>query len=222
MMRFYLLLSISTLCLSLPIKEDTLDISNPPEFTTNTSETMSFPDPDVFISSLLPPSSISNCQASDYCNKGYCDQDGSFGPVFCVCFAPFVDSEEGLCATRGKSQDTATMISLWLGLPGGDWFYLSCGDPFFILIGLIKLAGSFIGALLMCYMSDWIHISFGSKMVNAGAFLGALFCYFMALTWWWIDFTRLSTGHWERDGCDNFLFIDSKWLQKGDEPSPSH
>ena len=77
-------------------------------------------------------------------------------------------------------------------------------------------------------------------------------CYFMALTWWWIDFTRLSTGHWERyqlvlskittmvistsiifitiimvvihldflrDGCGNFLFIDSKWLlQKGDEP----
>ena len=67
-------------------------------------------------------------------------------------------------------------------------------------------------------------------------------CYFMALTWWWIDFTRLSTGHWERflqknyqnllsfismtmitiylcffrDGCGNFLYIDSKWLQNGD------
>ena len=66
-------------------------------------------------------------------------------------------------------------------------------------------------------------------------------CYFFALTWWYIDFTRLSSGHWERflhnifsstsstmsvmyicallrDGCGNFLFIDSKWLQSGDEP----
>ena len=79
-----------------------------------------------------------------------------------------------------------------------------------------------------------IYISFGSKMVNAGAFLGALceylpiffpgdsflihapqqclysvfdqtfsdnmttVCYFMAFTWWWIDFVRLNTGHWER------------------------
>ena len=58
-------------------------------------------------------------------------------------------------------------------------------------------------------------------------------CYFFALTWWYIDCARLSSGHWERflhnrcilsslhrrdydrlyllllrDGCGNFLFID--------------
>ena len=49
--------------------------------------------------------------------------------------------------------------SIWLGLLGGDWFYLSCGDPKFIAMGLIKLVLSSIGALLICYMFDWcIHL----------------------------------------------------------------
>ena len=72
MMRFYLLLSISAVCLTLPIKEDSLNISNPPEFTTYTSETRTSPATDVFISSLLPPSSISDCLTSGYCNQGNC------------------------------------------------------------------------------------------------------------------------------------------------------
>ena len=77
MMRFFLLLSISALSLTLPIKEDTLDNSDPPEFTTNTSETRTSPASDVFISSLLPPSSISDCLTSGYCNQGNCLQ-GAF------------------------------------------------------------------------------------------------------------------------------------------------
>ena len=70
MLRLFFLLSMSALRLTLPIKEDTLDISNPPEFNTNSTET--FPASDVLISSLLPPSSISDCLASGYCNQGDC------------------------------------------------------------------------------------------------------------------------------------------------------
>ena len=73
MMRFCLLLPIFALCLTLPIKEDTLHISNPSQFTTN-SETKTFPASDIFISSLLPPSSISDCLTSGYCNQGNCVQ----------------------------------------------------------------------------------------------------------------------------------------------------
>ena len=64
MMRFFLLLSCAAICLTLPIKEDTLDNSDPPEFTTNTSKTKTSPATDVFISSLLPPTSISQCLTS--------------------------------------------------------------------------------------------------------------------------------------------------------------
>ena len=74
MVRLLFLLSMSALCLTLPIKEDTLDIFNSPELTTNTSETETFPTSDVFISSLLPPSSISDCLTSGYCNQGNCVQ----------------------------------------------------------------------------------------------------------------------------------------------------
>ena len=52
-----------------------------------------------------------------------------------------------------SGQTTISYSSFWLGLLGGDWFYLSCGDPKFILIGLVKLLVSIIGALFMC--SDW-------------------------------------------------------------------
>ena len=62
---------------------------------------------------------------------------------------------ETIAFLRCSEQTTISFSSLWLGLLGGDWFYLSCNDPIFILIGLIKLVVSFIGALLMCYMSDW-------------------------------------------------------------------
>ena len=70
--HLFLLLSMSALCLTLPIKDYTLDISNPPAFTSNTSEMETFPASDVFISSLLPPSSISDCLTSGYCNQGNC------------------------------------------------------------------------------------------------------------------------------------------------------
>ena len=72
--RLFLILSLSALSLTLPIKEDNLDISNPPEFSSNISETKTFPASDVFISNLLPPSSISDCLTSDYCNQGNCVQ----------------------------------------------------------------------------------------------------------------------------------------------------
>merc|ERR1719500_1090221 len=104
MLRLLFLLSMSALCLTLPIKDFTLDISNPPESTSNSSETKTFPASDVFIPSLLPPSSIIDCLTSGYCNQGNCVSDGDFGPIFCTCHPPFVDSEEGLCTARGKSQ----------------------------------------------------------------------------------------------------------------------
>ena len=66
-----------------------------------------------------------------------------------------------------------------------------------------------------------IRINFGSQKVNSAFFLFALCekilpfylsddstthcdtgCYFVAISWWWFDYTRLSTGHWER-----FLWI---------------
>ena len=74
MIRFNVLLSVVAFCLSLPINEDTLNTSNPPEFTSNTSETKTFPASDIFISNLLPTSSISDCISSGYCNKGHCVQ----------------------------------------------------------------------------------------------------------------------------------------------------
>ena len=79
MLRLFFLLSMSALSLTLPIKEDNLDIlvydiSNPPEFSSNISETKTFLASDVFISNLLPPSSISDCLPSDYCNQGNCVQ----------------------------------------------------------------------------------------------------------------------------------------------------
>ena len=60
---YYMLLSISALCYALPIEQDTHDNFN------NTSS-----DSDVFLSNLLPPSSISDCLTSDYCNQGNCVQ----------------------------------------------------------------------------------------------------------------------------------------------------
>ena len=58
---YYMLLSISALCYALPIEQDTHDNFN------NTSS-----DSDVFFSNLLPPSSISDCLTSNYCNQGIC------------------------------------------------------------------------------------------------------------------------------------------------------
>ena len=86
MVRLLFILSMSALCLTLPIKEDTLDIFNSPELTTNTSETETFPTSDVFISSLLPPSSISDCLTSGYCNQGDCFQ-GIVSAVSLNCFS---------------------------------------------------------------------------------------------------------------------------------------
>ena len=69
MMLLQVLLSISPLCLSLPINEDNNEMT-----TTNSSEPEVLPASAQLLSNLLPPSSIKDCITSNYCHQGNCAQ----------------------------------------------------------------------------------------------------------------------------------------------------
>ena len=69
MMLLQVLLSISPLCLSLPINEDNKEMT-----TTNSSEPEALPASAQLLSNLLPPSSIKDCITSNYCHQGNCAQ----------------------------------------------------------------------------------------------------------------------------------------------------
>ena len=182
MMLLQVLLFFSPLCLSLPINEDNNEMtttnSSEPEVLPASAQLLFNLLPPSSIKDCITSHYChqGNCAQGAKLSmivKNYAinitDLDDS-GPIFCICHSPYVDSEEGLCTIVGKSQETATAIrfkeillfeknrnncSVFLGLLGGDWFYLSCGDAIFILIGLTKLLFSSIGFLLMCHLCGW-------------------------------------------------------------------
>lgn len=61
----------------------------------------------------------------------------------------------GICYTLRKKL-TAFLLSLFTGFFGVDWFYLSRGQPHYIIVGVFKLFS--LGGNGVWWLADWINI----------------------------------------------------------------
>ena len=116
----------------------------------------------------------------------------------------------------------------WFYLSCGDAIFISIGLNKLLASSIAILLMCHMSGWCVVYLSYQtdkktvlailrIRINFGSQKVNSAFFLFALCekilpfylsddstthcdtgCYFVAISWWWFDYTRLSTGHWER------------------------
>jgi ethanolamine ammonia-lyase large subunit len=74
----------------------------------------------------------------------------------CVCLRGWISLDRSLCAYQLKSKLTAFLLSFFVGFLGIDWFYLSVGNIFYILAGLLKMFTA--GGLCIWWIVDWIRI----------------------------------------------------------------
>jgi uncharacterized membrane protein len=93
------------------------------------------------------------------------------------------------CSYKQRPTTTAVLISIYFGVFGVDWFYLSRGNAGYIIVGICKL-------FISCgCCSGWPILTFGTRrlsnlMILIGYILNILFS-LISLLWWVIDWTRI-------------------------------
>jgi TM2 domain-containing membrane protein YozV len=74
----------------------------------------------------------------------------------CVCSKGWIIVDQSGCTYQLKSKLTAFLLSFFVGTFGVDWFYLSRGNPAYIIAGIIKLIT--FGGLGIWWLVDWIRL----------------------------------------------------------------
>lgn len=93
------------------------------------------------------------------------------------------------CSYKQRSKTAAVLISIYFGIFGVDWFYLSRGNGAYIVVGICKL-------LISCgCCSGWPILALGARRfssatVRIGYIASTLFT-LLSLMWWIIDWTRI-------------------------------
>lgn len=93
------------------------------------------------------------------------------------------------CPYQQRSKTAAVLISIYFGIFGVDWFYLSRGNSVYIVIGICKL-------LISCgCCSGWPILTLSARQLSSttvriGYIFSTLFT-LLSLLWWVIDWTRI-------------------------------
>ncbi len=93
------------------------------------------------------------------------------------------------CSYKQRSKNTAVLISIYFGIFGVDWFYLSRGNGGYIIVGICKL-------LISCgCCSGWPLLTLGTRrlsgiMIMIGYIISILFS-LTSLAWWVTDWARI-------------------------------
>ena len=161
---------------------------------------------------LLNDLNITECIKNQLCNNGQCVKISPM-KTSCICFRPFVDFQGHPCKEKGSSKLVAFLLSFFVGGFGADWFYLSRGDADFIIIGILKcfITGILPFFLFCCGMSCYAIYQDRQHWFWDGMMCVIPILAFPISTgsiWWLVDWIRIISGSWEKDGMDLFLYID--------------
>jgi hypothetical protein len=112
----------------------------------------------------------------------------------CICeqgWTTYGDTVEinNSCSYKQYSKTTALLVSVYFGVLGIDWFYLSRGNSRYIVTGIFKL-------LIACgCVGGWPLLMFGryrlsDVMIAIGHLVSILFS-LISLIWWITDWARI-------------------------------
>jgi len=93
------------------------------------------------------------------------------------------------CSYEQRSKTTAVLISIYFGIFGVDWFYLSRGNSLYIIVGLLKLFISF--SCCICWPLLTIGAHRVSKLMLMFGYIGGISFSLICLFWWIIDWARI-------------------------------
>lgn len=153
---------------------------------TIVGESRFVPRPDkVHLGSLTNPRRWGRwCYQDNECGLGYCSG------YQCQCYPGYITWHlMEACAYDQRSKLTAFLVSFFVGTLGVDWFYLSRGNPGYVIAGIIKLLIS-----SACFIG-WPFIFIGSEkksrqFIVTGNVVNIIFTIASAL-WWLTDWIRV-------------------------------
>lgn len=142
-----------------------IDNSTPSNTPTFNNPTPHNPSPLNHSPTMDPPSIINSpsttCTKNDHCGKGTCIQSDN-GENICKCDSNYI-TYKTTCDYKIKSSLFTLLFSIFLGMLGADWFFLSrdcCGnDNCYTCVGIIKLITA--GGLGIWWVVDIIRIGLG-------------------------------------------------------------
>merc|ERR1711971_437310 len=125
----------------------------------------------VFSFSSLVADELSDripCISSADCGNGTCEYGVKLNAlwlngttaILCKCDKGYTTYEGPTCTYSKMSKVTAMCLSIFLGLFGADWFYLSRGDLWYILAGICKAITG--GGAAIWWIVDMFRLGFDS------------------------------------------------------------
>ena len=91
---------------------------------------------------------------------------------------------------------------------GGDWFYLSKGNFYYILIGFIKMTSCVVGTILPLFLTCVYKIQSDGSRITLFMLLSSLIVIITVgnFSWWVVDWVRILTDSF-KDG-NGFDLLD--------------
>ena len=136
------------------------------------------------------------CNFSDDCPS----HSQCLGSV-CECATGWTtQNDSDICTYEQKSKWTAFLLSFFVGNFGVDWFYLSCGNTFYILAGVLKI-------LIGCGCCGSIcraRVPYGDEHSGSRARPAQFFSTASSI-WWLVDWIRILVSAFP-DGNDVPLY----------------
>jgi len=131
------------------------------------------------------------CSKDADCN----DHEHCLNGSICACnrgWATHVNINDSIsyCSYQQRSKQKAFFLSLFSGVFGIDWFYLSRGDFGYIIAGILKLL------LAFGCCGSWLLTYFGPELQNSESvkskLRGVSTCFsLLAFAWWIVDWLRI-------------------------------
>lgn len=145
------------------------------------------------------------CQKDLDCNNGWCQKYQNVSNV-CRCYDCY-SLQNGECSYVHRQKDMARFYAILTGWLGGDWYYMSLGNPFYIMVGLCKLLNS----VLLIHFADVLRrydLTYPQKQTYK---MLTMFYLLLTIGLWWYDIIRITAGLCNfRDSngyclCDGFV-----------------
>ena len=130
-------------------------------------------------------------------NDRDCNQHGvCINATVCQCNAGWIEGKDGNgvslgpCSYEQSTKKSAFLFSLFLGVFGADWFYLSRKTAFYIVVGLVKLL---FGVLTLFGTPAFLFGVERPKHESLPLPLRALviFVNLFTVVWWVVDWARV-------------------------------
>ena len=126
-----------------------------------------------------------------------CNNHGAcINQTICQCHPGWTEGKDangaslGPCSYQQSTKKSAFLFSLFLGVFGADWFYLSHKTTFYIVVGLVKLLFGILSVFGTPAFKFGVKLPQDDNLLFRARVL-VLFINLLTVVWWVVDWARI-------------------------------